>query len=53
MSESEDEKKTFLQNTLGIIGKNDDEENNASQAIGDELDSLFNMKKKLKKNLIK
>ena len=53
MSDSEDEKKTFLQDTLGIIGKIEDEESKASKAIGDELDSLFKMKKKVKKPLIK
>ena len=52
MSDSEDEKKTFLQDTLGIIGQIDDEESKASKAIGDELDSLFK-KKKVKKPLIK
>ena len=49
--EEEDEKKIFLRDTLGIIGKEDDEESK-DNAIGDELDSLFS-KKKVKKPLIK
>ena len=38
LSESDDEKKDFLMNTLGIIGKKEPDEVKTSKAFSDELD---------------
>ena len=38
VSDSEDEKKDFLADTLGIIGKKNEKESKETKAIGDELD---------------
>ena len=46
VSESDDEKKDFLSETLGIIGVKKSEESKATKAIGDELDSLFRKRSK-------
>ena len=49
-SESEDERRDFLNDTLGIIGKDKEEDANKQKGFADELDKLFGSKRSKRKN---
>ena len=48
-SESEDERRDFLNDTLGIIGKHKEEDANKQKGFADELDKLFGSKRSKRK----